>query len=51
MWGLDSSGSEYGPVADSYEHRNDRSGSTKGAEILDQLSESLLVKKVSAPCS
>jgi hypothetical protein len=33
--GVDSSGSEYGPVAGSCEHSNVPSGSTKGGEFLD----------------
>jgi hypothetical protein len=33
--GLDSSGSEYGPVASSREHGNVPSGSIKGGEFLD----------------
>jgi len=33
--GLDSSGSEWGPVAGSCEHGNEASGYIKGGEILD----------------
>jgi hypothetical protein len=33
--GLDSSGSEWGPVAGSCEHGNEPSGSIKGREFLD----------------
>jgi hypothetical protein len=36
--GLDSSGSEHGPMASSCEHGNKASGSIKGEEFLDQLS-------------
>jgi len=32
---LNSSGSVYGPVASPYEHRNERSDSVKGGEVLD----------------
>jgi hypothetical protein len=37
--GLDSSGSGQGPVAGCCEHGNEPSGSIKGGEFLDQLSE------------
>jgi hypothetical protein len=33
--GLDSCGSEYGPVAGSCEHGNEHSASIKGGEFLD----------------
>jgi hypothetical protein len=33
MYGLDSSGSEWGLVADSCEHDNEPSGSTNGREL------------------
>jgi hypothetical protein len=35
MYGLDASGSGQGQVADSCEHGNEPSGSTKGREFLD----------------
>jgi hypothetical protein len=34
-WGLDASGRGLGPVAGSYEHGNELSGSIKGGEFLD----------------
>jgi hypothetical protein len=37
--GLDASGSGYGPVASSCEDDNEPSGSTKGGEFLDQMSD------------
>jgi len=37
--GLDSSGSGLGPVAGSCKYGNELSGSTKGREFLDQLSD------------
>jgi hypothetical protein len=48
---LDLYGSGYGPVAGSCEHNNDLSGSIKGGEFLDWLSEDWLPKKDSVPCS
>jgi hypothetical protein len=41
---LDSSGSGQGPVAFSYEH-GEHSGSIKGGEFLEQLSDYYLIKK------
>jgi hypothetical protein len=37
--GLDASDSGYRPVAGSYEHGNELTGSIKGGELLDQLHE------------
>jgi len=36
---LDSTASQYGPVAESLELSNEPSGSLKGGELLDQLSD------------
>jgi hypothetical protein len=51
--GLDSSGSGWGPVADSCEHGNTRKPSSyiKCWEILEYLSDWWLVKKYSDPKS
>jgi hypothetical protein len=38
-----------GPVAGSYEHGNEHSGSKNGGEFLDQLSDCWLFRKDSAP--
>jgi hypothetical protein len=47
---VDSSGSGYGLVADFCEHSNEPSGSIKGGEFLDQLSDHKLFRD-SAPWS
>jgi len=47
--GLDAPGSEYGPVAGSCEHDNEPSGSLKGGEFFDHLSNCQLFRKDSAP--
>jgi hypothetical protein len=49
--GLDSSGSGQGPVAGPCENGNESSGSIKGGEFLDYLSDSWLLKKDSAAYS
>jgi hypothetical protein len=49
--GLDSYGLGQRPVAGSWGHGNERSGSIKGGEFLDYLSDHLLLKKDSAPWS
>jgi len=49
--GLDSSGSGYEPVVGPYEGGNEPSGSIKGREFLDYLSDCQLLKKDSAPWS
>jgi hypothetical protein len=49
--GLDASGVEQGNVAGSCEHDNEPSGSIKGGQLLDQLSDCWLLKKDSAPWS
>jgi hypothetical protein len=46
---LDSSGSGQRPVAGSCEHRIETSGSIKGGEFLDYLSDYQLLKEDSAP--
>jgi hypothetical protein len=52
IWfGVDSSGSGYGPVADSCEHGNEPFGSTEGGEFLEKLSTYQLLKEDSAPLS
>jgi hypothetical protein len=43
--GLDSSGSGYGPVAGCCENGNEPSGSIKGGEFLDSLSDCQLLNK------
>jgi hypothetical protein len=48
---VDSAGAEYGPVAGSYEHGTESSGSIKGGEFLDQPSDCQLLKKYSASWS
>jgi hypothetical protein len=48
--GLDSAGSEYGPMAGSCEHDNETSASMKGGEFLDG-QVGYLLKRDSAPCS
>jgi len=47
--GEDTSGSGEGPVASSCGHGSESSGSIKGGEFLDWLSDSQLLKD-SAPC-
>jgi hypothetical protein len=47
-YGLDTSGSGYGPVEVSCEHGNEPSGSIKCWIILEQLSDWRLLKKDSA---
>jgi hypothetical protein len=42
---LDSSGTGQGPVAGCFEHRNEPSGSIKGGELLNQLSDYWLFNK------
>jgi len=49
-WGLDSSGSGWGPVAGSYGHCNETFVSIKGGQFLD-LTDSKLLKKDSVPWS
>jgi hypothetical protein len=49
--GLDAPGSVQGPVAGCCEHGNEPSGSIKGREFLDKLSDCQLLKKDSAPFS
>jgi hypothetical protein len=51
VWGcgLNSAGSEQGSVAACYEHGNEPSGSIKGKECFDQLSDYWLLKKDSSP--
>jgi hypothetical protein len=49
--GLDSTGAGYGPVAGSCEYGNEPSGSIKGGEFLDWLSDYELLKMDSAPWS
>jgi hypothetical protein len=48
-YGLDWSGSEYGPVEGSCEHGNEPSGSIKCWEVLEWLHNLQLLKKGSAP--
>jgi hypothetical protein len=48
--GLNSSGSEQGPVASSCEHGNEPSASIKDGEFFDYLSKYKLFKKDRAPC-
>jgi hypothetical protein len=50
MW-LDSSGSGQCSLAVSYEYSNEPSGSKKGGEFLDQLSDYKILKKKSDPQS
>jgi hypothetical protein len=47
--GLDSCGSGEGPVAGCCEDGNEPSGSIRGEEFRDQLSDYLLLKEDSAP--
>jgi hypothetical protein len=49
LYGLDRSGSEYGPVEGSCEHGNELSGSLKYWEVLVWLHNWQLLKKGSAP--
>jgi hypothetical protein len=44
--GLDSPGPGLGPVAGSCEHDNETSGSIKGGEFLDQLSDYQFLKRI-----
>jgi hypothetical protein len=46
--GLDACGSGYGPVAGSCEHGNDISGSLRGGEFLEYLSDYQLLKDSSS---
>jgi hypothetical protein len=48
--GVDSSGSGEGPLADCCEHGNETSGSIKGGEFLDYLSDYQLLRSESALC-
>jgi hypothetical protein len=48
--GLDSSGSGYRQVVGSCEYGNESSGSIKGREFLDQLSDYQILTKDYAPC-
>jgi hypothetical protein len=50
-YGLDAYDLEQGPVAGSYEHGNEPSGSIKGGEFLDWLNDYYLLNKDSTPWS
>jgi hypothetical protein len=51
MFGLDSTGSGYGPAAGSCRGGNERSGSIRTREFVDQLSDYQVIKKDSASLS
>jgi len=48
VFGLNSAGSGWSPVAGSCEHGNEPSGSVKGDGVLDQLNDYQLLKEDSA---
>jgi hypothetical protein len=48
QWGLDLTGSGYGPLVMSCEQGNETSGSVKGREFLNQLNDCQFFKKGSA---
>jgi len=50
-YGLNASGSGQGPVADRSEQGSEPSGSMKGGEFLEQLSDYQFLKKDSVPWS